>query len=177
MYMKIALLSFVAFSAIYFASQRSKTSDAELQSFHNMWESWKLENEKMYASQEEDDLRFGIFMDNYHKIKQYNLENPEITLVINLFADLTLEEFGASYASCSDAKKVGTTLTCNGESTGCPVYPTDNIPSSMDWRPKGAVTPIKNQGQCGSCWAFSTTGALEGLYFLNNSQLLSFSEQ
>jgi len=52
-----------------------------------------------------------------------------------------------------------------------------NLPESVDWRTKGAVTPIKNQGQCGSCWTFSTTGVLEGNYFLQHQKLLSFSEQ
>jgi len=52
-----------------------------------------------------------------------------------------------------------------------------DAPASIDWSQKGVVTPIKNQQQCGSCWSFSTTGSVEGAYFLQNKKLLSFSEQ
>jgi len=55
--------------------------------------------------------------------------------------------------------------------------PIESLPKSLDWRTQGAVTPIKNQGQCGSCWSFSTTGGLEGLHFLVTKNLTSFSEQ
>ena len=56
-------------------------------------------------------------------------------------------------------------------------YSVSSVPSSMDWRTLGAVTRVKDQGQCGSCWAFSTSGALEALHFLKTKQLVEFSEQ
>ena len=52
-----------------------------------------------------------------------------------------------------------------------------NIPASMDWRTQGAVNAVKNQGQCGSCWAFSATAAIEGHHFIQQGKLLSLSEQ
>lgn len=56
-------------------------------------------------------------------------------------------------------------------------YNKTTLPTSVDWRNKKAVTPVKDQGQCGSCWSFSTTGALEGIYAIQTGKLLSFSEQ
>jgi C1A family cysteine protease len=62
------------------------------------------------------------------------------------------------------------------KSSNIRVLDTESVPASVDWTTKGAVTPVKDQGQCGSCWAFSTTGAVEGAEFLATGKLNSFSE-
>lgn len=64
------------------------------------------------------------------------------------------------------------TKQCTGKQA-----PASNLPNEVNWADKGAVTPVKNQGQCGSCWAFSTTGSLEGAHFIATQKLDSFSEQ
>ena len=91
-------------------------------------------------------------------------------MIANQFADLPSEEFRAKYLN--KLNKPSITKKCTG-----PQAPTDNIPDSVDWHAKGAVTGVKNQGSCGSCWAFSATGALEGSYYKQNQKLISFSEQ
>jgi cathepsin L len=89
---------------------------------------------------------------------------------MNEFADMPTEEFSAKYLIKFPAPSA--TTKCTGSQA-----PTANIPTEADWSTKGAVTPIKNQGQCGSCWAFSATGSLEGAHFNKEKTLISFSEQ
>jgi cathepsin L len=94
---------------------------------------------------------------------------------LNEYADLNTEEFGALKGCLNMEQPSMESTTETTEVVEETVGATP--PASWDWRTQGAVTPIKNHGQCGSCWSFSTTGTLEGLNFLTNKNLLSFSEQ
>ena len=134
---------------------------------------WTAKYSKQYLSEEEKSFRSQRFAENYKIVKEHNarfakgLETYDMEL--NAFADMGIEEFSAKYLGL---KKVGITKQCKGS-----IKHVSNPPAEWDWETKGAVTPVKNQGQCGSCWAFSTTGSLEGLAFIEKGKLLSLSEQ
>jgi len=141
----------------------------------DMWASWKVENNKEYSATEEL-LRKSIFTANVAKIMAHNADTTQtFTMGVNMFADLTGEEFKEK-TRCMDKAAGSDGDEYCPSAKNCKQLPTTSA-KSFDWRTKGAVTPIKNQGDCGSCWAFSTTGSLEGLYKLDKNILLSFSEQ
>jgi hypothetical protein len=98
---------------------------------------------------------------------------PFVTLLrygVNEFADLSEDEFRSQKLGF----KAGGSFQCKGPNASLPVRAADD---SVDWRAKGAVTPVKNQGGCGSCWAFSTVADIEGSIFLKTGKLVSLSEQ
>jgi len=167
----IALIG--TFAAISFTSTPSRNLQSEAH-LEELFEHWKLSFGKMYASAEEEAHKFAMFKDNYMFVMNWNADPSQTSSVgLNEFADLNTAEFGA-LKGCLMPQP---TLMESSEETTERVLNTNANPTSWDWRAKGAVTPIKNQQQCGSCWAFSTTGTLEGLNFINNANLLSFSEQ
>jgi len=148
-------------------------TSATFEGLSSLWQAWKLQHSKTYTTGGEEASRFAIFVENYVKIEKYNAEHELTKLGINKFSDLTGEEFKVIYAS-------GGLYNENNYHTeeDYVVYdPSMGLADEVDWRTKGAVTPIKDQGQCGSCWSFSTTGVIESFHFINSGTLVSLSEQ
>eukprot|EP01034_Spumella_vulgaris_P033982 gene33982-41912_t len=111
------------------------------------------------------------FANNDDLIASTNAKNLTYKLGHNQFSHLSVEEY-RQYVGLGLNKP-----TLVADRTHNAPKDISNLAASVDWVAKGAVTPVKDQGQCGSCWAFSTTGALEGAYFNTNGKLVSFSEQ
>jgi len=132
---------------------------------------WASKNGKTYSTKSEIALRRSIFAANAARVAKHNSEGHSWSMGLNKFADLTGEEFKALYASGYRAHEK------RSKNVNLSLLHAQANPASVDWSTKGAVTPIKNQEQCGSCWAFSTTGSVEGISFIKTGTLPSVSEQ
>jgi len=143
------------------------------------WETWKLTNLKKYDTQLEAKFRLKIYMENKAKVERHNRKAQQgkhtFTLQMNKYGDLLHHEFRTMLNGYKQRPKNQTrkyeaaTFIRNAH--------VDRLPAKVDWRKLGAVTPVKDQGQCGSCWSFSTTGALEAMNFRKTGKLVSLSEQ
>ncbi|XVE86300.1 hypothetical protein DITRI_Ditri18aG0024500 [Diplodiscus trichospermus] len=132
---------------------------------------WMTKYGRVYQDNNEREKRFNIFKQNVALIESFNAANAKpYKLGVNQFADLTNEEFTASRNGFKGHM-------CSNLATTFKYENATALPFTMDWRKKGAVTPIKDQGQCGCCWAFSAVAAMEGVTKLTTSKLISLSEQ
>ena len=124
------------------------------------------EHGRSYATKAEFEFRSNIFKNKLAEMEAYNNSQNTSRVGVNQFSDRTAEEMKRMNGfKPSTEARIETMLS------------EDGLADSVDWRTKGAVTPVKNQGQCGSCWSFSTTGAVEGAMFLSTGTLQSYSEQ
>jgi len=130
---------------------------------------------KQYAK-EEFSARLAIFEENLQRIDALNVQRSHATFGVTKFADLTPEEFKRMYLTLTVPKEGLTNLPVAAEVSESELQA---LPDNFDWRTHtpAVVTPVKDQGQCGSCWAFSTTGNTEGQHALKTGTLVSLSEQ
>lgn len=153
------------------------TSDLFLEIFKawKEWSEWKDMHKKDYESLVEEINRFKVWLDNRALITSHNSDSTnKHTLGMNEFGDLTHEEFTKMY--------LGNGHKMKHSGKGLKYLPplgidVNSLPEYVNWAEEGYVTSVKNQGQCGSCWSFSATGALEGQLFRENGSLIPLSEQ
>jgi len=118
---------------------------------------------------EELSMRHAVYRDNLRVIEETNAQNLSYTLGVNEFTDLLWDEFKVRLMAPQHCSATQGNFKASGVA--------DMADPSIDWRTKGVVTAVKNQGSCGSCWAFSTTGCLESMWAISSGQLLLLSEQ
>jgi cathepsin L len=128
-----------------------------------------VEYSKTYGTREEYNFRLALFKQNVREINEINAD-PSVThtVAINEFSTWTKDE---------RKRLLGYKVTEPRQEPRVELLDETNLADSVNWVTKGAVTPVKNQGQCGSCWSFSTTGALEGAHQIKTGKLVSLSEQ
>ena len=141
----------------------------------NRWDSFQefiTHHNKVYESVEKLNDRFVIYRDNMEYTEQMNAQQSNFTLGETFFADMTLDEFRQYHTVIPFSPPLGK-AKCES------FVPTNTIvvPDSLDWRETNKVTDVKDQGQCGSCWSFSATGAMEGAWAISTDDLVSLSEQ
>eukprot|EP00178_Gracilaria_changii_P013651 TRINITY_DN38524_c0_g1_i1.p2 TRINITY_DN38524_c0_g1~~TRINITY_DN38524_c0_g1_i1.p2 ORF type:complete len:338 (+),score=67.41 TRINITY_DN38524_c0_g1_i1:80-1015(+) len=138
-----------------------------------MFNTWAVDFGKVYADVSERNYRLQVFTENYYVAKELtetDLGTAVYDVMTSPFADLTTEEFAASYLSPID-------LPSRNTATYVSKSDPRQVDEEFDWRDQGVVTPVKNQGSCGSCWAFSATAAHESVYAMAGNDLVDLSPQ
>jgi len=175
MVLKLFIFLCINISIIYCSLSELQFASLSDENTELLWNAFKKEYNKAY-NEEEDAKRKAIFVDNMKEIKMNNylfgLNHKSYESGINEYADMEWEEF--------DKQMNGFVYDSSENDNDAAFYeplPTDDLPAAVDHRDKGLVNPVENQKACGSCWAFSTAGALEGLHALKTGNLVSLSKQ
>lgn len=138
------------------------------------FEQWISKFKYIINSPEHFYSTFGKWVENDEYIEKINAKGLSYSLGHNQFSAMDKDDYEQFLVKSNIFSWVDSSISYNiFNGTIESLY----LPSQINWVTNGAVTPVKDQGQCGSCWSFSTTGALEGAYYIKNRKLISFSEQ
>lgn len=152
---------------------------APIAAFDGRFTEFLREYKKTYLTIDEALYRQEVFIDNLHYIESMNSKSTNgVMLDMNKYGDMTPTEFEYFMKGFHNSSRMHQTHGCkqyDGEELYAPTN--TDVPDAWDWRDHGAVTTVKDQGQCGSCWSFSAAGAMEGAWALATGQLVNLSEQ
>ena len=173
MFSRIITAIFFLFSVSGSSLRAFETESEHAITFPNEWSlftNFITKYEKKYPTLEIFESRFKVFKNNVNNIYMHNSQNSDFTLELNKFSDLSPAEFKETF--------IRNGFNSSNVATSCSKYTnTKSTSVEIDWTKNGMVTGVKDQGQCGSCWAFSSTGAMESAYAISTGKLISLSEQ
>ncbi|KAM0035175.1 putative actinidain [Helianthus debilis subsp. tardiflorus] len=154
--------------------EKELESEAGLEAMYDRWRA-------QHNVKEKSEERFNVFKYNLQHVHKTNKMDRPYKLQLNEFATMTNHEFVQTYGSSKIGHKMALSPPRKLKGAyACPDFQYANatdLPKSIDWRLRGAVAPIKAQGPCGSCWAFATVAAVEGINAIRTGKLISLSEQ
>mmetsp|Transcript_1731 Transcript_1731/g.2574 ORF Transcript_1731/g.2574 Transcript_1731/m.2574 type:complete len:372 (-) Transcript_1731:82-1197(-) len=190
----LLLATAAAFVRAHSDADTASVSSSELR---EKFDEWMAKYNKVYSAKEEREHRFQIWRDTERLIENHNSQEPSPTFSLghNAYSDLTLDEFHEHF-SMDTAYRPNSEVTMPQDEPQQAVDPAasmnfvseelyeravarrvQDLPDSVDWVASGDVTNVKDQGPCGSCWAFSSVGAVESAKSISDGELVDLSPQ
>jgi len=167
--LKTTLILAVAATAAFALFKLNKTAEVEAinPTIHQTFVKWTAKHGKKYDTPKEFAYRLSVFAQKLKRMTELQ-KTIDFKLALNKFSDLTKEEFKTKYTGLKISKAPRNIVTLDIS---------NDPPASIDWRTKGIVNKVKDQGQCGSCWAFSAVAATEAAWAQAGNPLADFAEQ